>query len=132
MKPAAFKDHFSAHASAYARYRPRYPEALFAYLASLCPAHDLAHPAVEQPRDVLVAQPCQNLPFGEKAPFDGLGVPASANELEGDLFLESAVGSFGQKDLAHAAVAEFVGQHVGADAAASERFVVRGLTRVVE
>ncbi len=42
MKPAAFKDHFSAHASAYARYRPRYPEALFAYLASLCPARDLA------------------------------------------------------------------------------------------
>lgn len=42
MKPAAFKDHFSAHASAYARYRPRYPEALFAYLASLCPAHERA------------------------------------------------------------------------------------------
>ena len=42
MKPPAFKDHFSAHASAYARYRPRYPEALFAYLAALCPAHDLA------------------------------------------------------------------------------------------
>ena len=42
MKPASFKDHFSAHASAYARYRPGYPEALFVYLASLCPAHDLA------------------------------------------------------------------------------------------
>ena len=42
MTVPSFKDHFSAHASAYARYRPRYPEALFAYLASLCPAHDLA------------------------------------------------------------------------------------------
>ena len=42
MTAPSFKDHFSAHASAYARYRPRYPEALFAYLASLCPAHDLA------------------------------------------------------------------------------------------
>jgi len=42
MKPAPFKDHFSTHASGYARYRPRYPEALFAYLASLCSAHTLA------------------------------------------------------------------------------------------
>ncbi len=42
MKPASFKDYFSAHASAYARYRPGYPEALFAYLASLGPARDLA------------------------------------------------------------------------------------------
>ncbi len=39
---ASFKDHFSTHASAYARYRPGYPEALFAYLASLSPARDLA------------------------------------------------------------------------------------------
>ena len=42
MTAPSFKDHFSAHASAYARYRPRYPEALFAYLASLCPVHNLA------------------------------------------------------------------------------------------
>ncbi len=38
----AFKDHFSAGASGYARYRPRYPEALFAYLASICPEQELA------------------------------------------------------------------------------------------
>ncbi len=42
MKPATFKDHFSAQAADYARYRPRYPRALFAYLASLCPEHELA------------------------------------------------------------------------------------------
>ncbi len=42
MKPASFKDHFSAHASAYTRYRPGYPEALFVYLASLSPVRDLA------------------------------------------------------------------------------------------
>lgn len=41
MKPASFKDHFSARAPAYARYRPGYPRALFVYLASLCPARDL-------------------------------------------------------------------------------------------
>ena len=42
MMPASFKDHFSAHASAYTRYRPGYPEALFVYLASLSPVRDLA------------------------------------------------------------------------------------------
>lgn len=32
-----FKDHFSAHAAAYARHRPRYPPALFEYLAAAAP-----------------------------------------------------------------------------------------------
>ena len=34
----SFKDHFSGHAAAYARYRPGYPPALFDYLATL-PRH---------------------------------------------------------------------------------------------
>jgi len=38
----AFQDHFSRQAGAYARFRPRYPEALFAYLATLTPRHALA------------------------------------------------------------------------------------------
>jgi len=33
----SFKDHFSGHASAYARYRPDYPSELFDYLATLTP-----------------------------------------------------------------------------------------------
>ena len=37
-----FKDHFSGHASAYAQFRPRYPDALFEYLASLAPARERA------------------------------------------------------------------------------------------
>jgi SAM-dependent methyltransferase len=37
MAEAPFKDHFSHDAGAYSRYRPQYPEALFSYLASLCP-----------------------------------------------------------------------------------------------
>lgn len=37
-----FKDHFSTHAAAYAAHRPRYPEALAAYLASVAPATGLA------------------------------------------------------------------------------------------
>ena len=38
----AFKDHFSGHASAYARYRPDYPKELFDYLATLTPRHEVA------------------------------------------------------------------------------------------
>ena len=37
-----FKDHFSGHANVYARYRPGYPDALFAYLAAQTAGHDLA------------------------------------------------------------------------------------------
>jgi SAM-dependent methyltransferase len=38
----SFKDHFSGHAGAYARYRPDYPGELFDYLATLTPRHDIA------------------------------------------------------------------------------------------
>jgi ubiquinone/menaquinone biosynthesis C-methylase UbiE len=37
-----FPDHFSTLAARYADFRPRYPKELFAYLASMCPAHELA------------------------------------------------------------------------------------------
>ena len=36
------KDHFSGHAACYQQFRPNYPDALFTYLAALCPAHELA------------------------------------------------------------------------------------------
>lgn len=39
---ARFADHFSGHASAYAVYRPRYPAALFDWLASVSPGAELA------------------------------------------------------------------------------------------
>jgi len=42
MPEAGFKDHFSAHADAYARYRPDYPPALFAWLAEIAPARERA------------------------------------------------------------------------------------------
>ena len=38
----AFQDHFSTQADAYARYRPTYPDALYAWLASRVPARALA------------------------------------------------------------------------------------------
>lgn len=39
---AGFKDHFSGHADAYARYRPAYPPALFDWLADRAPGRGLA------------------------------------------------------------------------------------------
>jgi SAM-dependent methyltransferase len=36
------KDHFSGHAACYQQFRPNYPDALFTFLASLCPVHELA------------------------------------------------------------------------------------------
>lgn len=39
---AQFKDHFSAHAGEYAKYRPHYPAALFAKLAAVAPGRNLA------------------------------------------------------------------------------------------
>lgn len=38
----SFKDHFSGHAADYAQARPRYPQALFAWLAAQCPRRELA------------------------------------------------------------------------------------------
>ncbi|MBE7422936.1 MAG: class I SAM-dependent methyltransferase [Zoogloeaceae bacterium] len=37
-----FKDHFSAQATDYARYRPNYPAELFFWLAGIAPARDMA------------------------------------------------------------------------------------------
>jgi SAM-dependent methyltransferase len=37
-----YEDHFSGHADAYARHRPRYPDELFAWLASVSPSRALA------------------------------------------------------------------------------------------
>ncbi len=37
-----FKDYFSTQAKTYAKARPTYPDELFQFLASLCPAHNLA------------------------------------------------------------------------------------------
>lgn len=37
-----FKDHFSAQAFEYSKYRPKYPEELFQYLSSLTNEHELA------------------------------------------------------------------------------------------
>jgi SAM-dependent methyltransferase len=42
MSAANFSDHYSSVATSYARFRPRYPPALFAWLAENCPRRELA------------------------------------------------------------------------------------------
>ncbi len=42
VETASFKDHFSGHASEYARYRPSYPDALFDHFAAESPRTALA------------------------------------------------------------------------------------------
>jgi ubiquinone/menaquinone biosynthesis C-methylase UbiE len=37
-----FEDHFSKHSGQYAQYRPKYPQEIYAYLASIAPGHSLA------------------------------------------------------------------------------------------
>ena len=39
---ASFKDFFSEQSADYARFRPRYPRALFMHISSACSAHGLA------------------------------------------------------------------------------------------
>ncbi len=42
FRPEGFKDHFSDQAEDYAKFRPRYPQALFRYLATVAPGKQLA------------------------------------------------------------------------------------------
>ncbi len=39
---STFKDYFSGHAQDYARYRPKYPEAVFRFISELAPSHTVA------------------------------------------------------------------------------------------
>jgi SAM-dependent methyltransferase len=41
-KALKFEDHFSGHSEQYAQHRPRYPDEIYAYLASIAPARSLA------------------------------------------------------------------------------------------
>ncbi len=50
-----FEDHYSGHADAYARHRPRYPDELFAWLASVSPGRALAWDAGTGSGQVAVA-----------------------------------------------------------------------------
>ena len=42
INPPNFEDHFSGQSEQYAQYRPRYPNEIYAYLASIAPGSSLA------------------------------------------------------------------------------------------
>ena len=68
------KDHFSGHAACYQQFRPNYPDALFAYLASLCASRVLAWDCAAGNGQAAVAL----APY-----FDGLiATDASAQQIE--------------------------------------------------
>src|SRR5262245_2764083 len=41
-KSPNFEDHFSGQSEQYAQYRPKYPDEIYAYLASIAPGHSLS------------------------------------------------------------------------------------------
>ncbi len=71
--------------------------------------------AVEQPRDVRMFQPCQDLALGPELPH-ALRIEQAAHHLDGDLLQELVVVAFGEVDGAHAAFAEHAHQAVRTEA----------------
>ena len=77
--------------------------------------------AVEQLRDVRMTQRGEDLPLGEEAPVELLGVGAVAQELDRDLAAELAVDALGEVHHAHAAATELAHDAVRADAPVAQR-----------
>lgn len=75
--PAIFKDHFSPVADSYARYRPRYPEALFDALSALAPNTELAWDCATGSGQAAVALARQ---FGRVVATDASAAQLSAAE----------------------------------------------------
>jgi hypothetical protein len=82
----------------------------------------LGDSAVEQPGDVGVVEPGEDLPLLAEALAKQVGGERQVNELDGDLLLELPVGAMRQVDGAHSAAAEQAIDLVRADALAPERF----------
>ena len=74
--------------------------------------------AIEQPGDVGVVEPRQDLAFGEEAAVDGGGVHPFPDELEGDALLELTVGPLGEIHHAHPAPRQLAHDPIRPDPAA--------------
>jgi hypothetical protein len=72
-------------------------------------------PAVEQPGDVGVIQAGEDLPFGEEAAEDLVGVHAALDQLEGDPLLELPVGALGEIDDPHPAAPQLADRAIRPD-----------------
>ena len=69
----------------------------------------------------------QDLPFGAEALLRVGGVPAHADELDGDLLAEFTVGALGQPDSAHAAATDLVHEPERAERQAARRTAGNGV-----
>ena len=93
MSSKTFSDHFSGHATEYARYRPNYPPALFQWLAAISPANKLAWDcacgngqaavALAQYFDRVVATDASDKQIQNSIPHDGIDYRVATAEQSG-------------------------------------------------
>ena len=76
----------------------------------------LGRAAIENPRDVGMIEPCQDLALALEAPGHFLAVEPALDDLDGDLLFEGLVGTRGQIHPAHPTAAEFAHHAIRADA----------------
>lgn len=76
--------------------------------------------AIQQPRDVRMAQRGKDLPFGAEALLIDLRIEAGAKELERHLLLELTVGALGEEDARHAAATDLPKEAISANAPAGD------------
>ena len=72
-------------------------------------------PSVDQPRDVLVLEPCESLSFALEADEDVVVCDRALDDLDRDLLLELVIAARGEVDLAHSTDAENARDRVRAD-----------------
>src|SRR5229473_118742 len=66
-------------------------------------------------------QASQNLALTAKTPDDIVGVLATLDELDGHFFLKGLIGTSGQVDGPHAALADYLSDPIGTDVLADKR-----------
>src|SRR5256714_2836515 len=76
---------------------------------------------VQEPRDIRMVEPGQDLAFGVETPHHFLRRDARVQELDRDFFLEVSVGPGGEVNGSHSATPDLAGDHVGADPLADSR-----------
>src|SRR6266516_2981478 len=82
---------------------------------------ELGDPGIEQPRDIWVIEPGQDLAFRSETPQDLSRVGASIQYLDRDLFLKLTISAFCQENCAHPATAKFTYDHIRAHALPAAR-----------
>ncbi|CAM4072987.1 hypothetical protein ROSA5918_21850 [Roseateles saccharophilus] len=80
----------------------------------------VVHAGIQQPRDMRVRKPAEDLALAGEAGRATAAEHAGAEELDRNVALEAAVGPARQPNRAHAAPAQFALQHIGPDVQAGQ------------